>query len=97
MGGGIALWLTWLAGTLAGMLFGGFIADPRAFGVDMVLGCFMLSMALAGRRNARSVAAWIAGGAAAWAAWVWLPANTHVVAGGLAGGLVGALWLEREQ
>ena len=57
----------------------------------------MLSMALAGRRNARSVAAWIAGGAAAWAAWVWLPANTHVVAGGLAGGLVGALWLEREQ
>ncbi len=97
VGGGIALWLTWLAGTLAGMLFGGFIADPRAFGVDMVLGCFMLSMALAGRRNARSVAAWVAGGAAAWAAWVWLPANTHVVAGGLAGGLVGALWLERDQ
>tara|TARA_R110002110_G_scaffold176074_1_gene380024 strand:+ start:391 stop:1095 length:705 start_codon:yes stop_codon:yes gene_type:complete len=97
VGGGIALWLTWLAGTLAGMLFGGLIADPRAFGVDMVLGCFMLSIALAGRRNARSVASWLAGGAAAWAAWVWLPANTHVVAGGLAGGLVGALWLERDQ
>ena len=96
VGGGLAIWLTWLAGTLAGMVFGGLIADPRAFGVDMVLGCFMLSMALAGRRTLRTVAAWIAGGLAAWAALHWLPANTHVVAGGLAGGLVGALWLERE-
>tara|TARA_R110000772_G_scaffold267726_1_gene392393 strand:+ start:66188 stop:66913 length:726 start_codon:yes stop_codon:yes gene_type:complete len=97
VGGGLAIWLTWLAGTLAGMVFGGLIADPRAFGVDMVLGCFMLSMALAGRRTLRTVAAWIAGGLAAWAALHWLPANTHVVAGGLAGGLVGALWLERGQ
>lgn len=94
VGGGFALWLTWLTGTLAGMVFGGAISDPRALGVDMVMGCFMLSMVLAGRRTSRTVLAWVVGGLAAYAAYRWLPENSHVLVGALAGGLVGALWLE---
>ena len=94
VGGGLALWLTWLAGTIIGMVFGSAITDPKALGVDMVMGCFMLSMVLAGRRTSRTVIAWVVGGAAAYAAWLWLPENSHVVVGALAGGLVGALWLE---
>ncbi|MFO7551840.1 MAG: AzlC family ABC transporter permease [Haliea sp.] len=94
VGGGLALWLTWLAGTILGMVFGSAITDPKALGVDMVMGCFMLSMVLAGRRTSRTVMAWVVGGAAAYAAWLWLPENSHVVVGALAGGLVGALWLE---
>jgi len=94
VGGGLALWLTWLAGTILGMLSGSAITDPKALGVDMVMGCFMLSMVLAGRRSSRTVLAWIVGGAAAYAAYLWLPENSHVLVGALAGGLVGALWLD---
>lgn len=96
VGGGLALWLTWLAGTILGMLSGNAITDPKALGVDMVMGCFMLSMVLAGRRSSRTVIAWAVGGAAAYAAYLWLPENSHVVVGALAGGLVGALWLEEK-
>lgn len=95
LGGGIALWLTWLSGTVLGMLFGGAIAEPEVFGLDMVLGCFMLTMALGGPRNPRMITAWTVAGASAWIAYRWLPANTHVVVGALGGGLVGAFWLEQ--
>jgi predicted branched-subunit amino acid permease len=94
VGGGIALWSTWLAGTLIGTVFGAGISDPTAFGLDMVLGCFMLTMALTGRHSRRTMLAWVVGGCAAYAAYRWLPENSHVVVGALAGGLVGAFWLE---
>ncbi|MDB2448710.1 AzlC family ABC transporter permease [bacterium] len=94
LGGGIALWCTWMTGTLLGMVGGSVIAQPEVFGLDMVMGCFMLSMALGGRKNARMLTAWTVGGLAAVAAYLWLPANTHVVVGALGGGLVGAFWLE---
>jgi predicted branched-subunit amino acid permease len=94
VGGGLALWLTWLAGTILGMLSGNAITDPKALGVDMVMGCFMLSMVLAGRRTSRTVVAWVVGGAAAYAAWTWLPENSHIIINNLTNGLVGALWLE---
>lgn len=96
VGGGIALWLAWMVGTLVGMIFGSGITDPAALGLDMVLGCFMLSMALAGRKSSRTVAAWIVGGLAAYAAYRWLPENSHVIVGAAAGGLVGAFWLEQK-
>jgi predicted branched-subunit amino acid permease len=94
VGGGFALWSCWQAGTLVGLLVGSGIPDPRVFGLDMVMGCFMLSMVLVGKRSPRKVVAWAVSAAAAWAAWLWLPANSHVLVGALAGGLVGALWLE---
>jgi len=96
LGGGIALWCTWMVGTLLGMAGGSAIAQPEVFGLDMVMGCFMLSMALGGKKNARMITAWLVGGAAALAAYLWLPANTHVLVGALAGGLVGVFWLEQK-
>lgn len=95
LGGGIALWFTWLSGTVLGMFFGSAIARPEVFGLDMVLGCFMLSMALGGRKNARMLTAWVVAGLSALAAYWWLPPNTHVVVGAVCGGLVGVFWLER--
>ncbi|MFG1497206.1 AzlC family ABC transporter permease [Saccharospirillum sp. HFRX-1] len=97
LGGGIALWCTWMTGTLLGMAGGSAIAEPEVFGLDMVMGCFMLSMALGGKKNPRMITAWVVGGAAALAAYLWLPANTHVVVGALAGGLVGVFWLEEKR
>lgn len=94
VGGGIALWSCWQAGTLSGLLLGAGIDDPASIGLDMVMGCFMLSMVMVGRRSLRKSLAWCLSAIAAYAAYLWLPANTHVIVGALAGGSVGLFWIE---
>ncbi len=94
LGGGLVLWLAWLVGTWLGVYFGGVLQDPESLGLDMVLGCFLLAMALGGKKSPRVLVAWSVAAAASLAAWKWLPPHTHVVAGALAGGLIGYFWLE---
>ena len=94
VGGGLVLWLAWVLGTALGVYFGGLMQNPEAFGLDMVLGCFLLTMALGGRKSPRVLVAWLVAAASALAAWKWLPPNMHVVVGALAGGLIGLFWLE---
>ncbi len=96
VGGGIAIWLTWMGGTILGMTFGNLIADPTRFGLDMVMGCFLLSMVFGGRRSWRLVLIWCVAALTGWLAYRYLPDNTHVVAGAVGGGLVGLFWLERK-
>ncbi|MDX1458679.1 MAG: AzlC family ABC transporter permease [Marinobacter sp.] len=96
LGGGLVLWLAWLIGTLVGVHFGGLLENPAGLGLDMVLGCFLLAMALGGKKSPRVLVAWgVSAGAAMMAYW-WLPPHTHVVVGALAGGVVGYFWLERK-
>lgn len=94
VGGGLALWLAWILGTGLGVYFGGLLKDPHSLGLDMVLGCFLLAMALGGRKTPRTLVAWVVAAVASLAAWRWLPPNTHVVMGALAGGIIGFFWLE---
>jgi len=95
IGGGLALWLAWIAGTAFGTYFGGLLANPEALGLDMVLGCFLLAMALSGPRSRRIFVVWLVAGVSAVLAWRWLPPHSHVVVGALAGGLVGLFWMEK--
>ena len=95
LGGGLALWMAWVAGTLFGTYFGGFLQNPEAFGLDMVLGCFLLAMALGGPKSRRILLAWTVAGTSAVLAWLWLPPHMHVIVGALAGGVVGLFWLEK--
>jgi len=97
LGGGLALWMAWVAGTVFGTYFGGFLQNPEAFGLDMVLGCFLLAMALGGPKSRRILAAWTVAGTSAVLAWLWLPPHMHVIVGALAGGVVGLFWLEKPQ
>lgn len=96
LGGGLALWLAWILGTLMGVYFGGLLQDPQSLGLDMVLGCFLLAMALGGSKSPRVLTAWSVAAAASLAAYWYLPPHTHVVVGALAGGVVGLFWLERK-
>lgn len=96
VGGGVALWVTWMGGTLLGMTFGNLIANPARFGLDMVMGCFMLSMVFGGRKSLRMLLVWCVAALSGWLAYRYLPENTHVVAGAVGGGLVGLFWLENQ-
>lgn len=96
VGGGIAIWLTWMGGTVLGMTFGNLIANPARFGLDMVMGCFLLSMVFGGRKNWRLVLIWSVAALSGWLAYRYLPDNTHVVVGAVGGGVVGLFWMERQ-
>ena len=97
LGGGLALWSFWIFGTWLGIYFGGAIHDPKSFGLDMVMGCFLLAMAVGGEKNLRLLLIWtVAAGSSLLAYW-YLPDNSHVVVGALAGGVLGALWMEKKK
>lgn len=96
LGGGLALWLAWIIGTLMGVYFGRLLQDPQSLGLDMVLGCFLLAMALGGKKSPRILVAWAVAASASLAAYWYLPPHTHVVVGALAGGVVGLFWLEKK-
>lgn len=94
LGGGFALWMAWLVGTMLGVYSGQLLQNPQSLGLDMVLGCFLLAMALGGKKSLRVLLAWTVAATSALMAYWWLPPHTHVVVGALAGGLVGLFWLE---
>lgn len=96
LGGGLVLWLAWIVGTWLGVYFGGLLQNPKSLGLDMVLGCFLLAMALGGKKSPRVLVAWAVAALASLIAWKWLPPNTHVVVGALSGGVVGYFWLDKK-
>ncbi|RDB42505.1 branched-chain amino acid ABC transporter permease [Halomonas sp. DQ26W] len=97
VGGGIALWVTWLFGTLLGVLFGSGIEEPQRFGLDVIMGCFLLAMLVGGRHDLSMLLPWAAAALAALAAMAWLPVHSHVIVGALAGGLAGVLQPARKE
>lgn len=95
-GGGLALWSAWSLGSWLGLKFGSFIQNPVSLGLDMVMGCFLLAMVLGGQKNLRMLIIWSVAAAASLSAYLYLPENSHVVTGALAGGLLGAFWPEKK-
>ncbi|WP_209019825.1 hypothetical protein [Pollutimonas harenae] len=81
-----------MLGTCIGIYFGNAISDPRRFGLDMIMGCFLLAMVVSGEKNLRILAIWVVAGFASLLAYWYLPENSHVVAGALAGGVAGTFY-----
>lgn len=97
LGGGIALWSSWIVGSWLGLYFGNAIHDPVSLGLDMVMGCFLLAMVVGEQSNPRMLIIWTVAACSSLMAYWYLPENSHVVVGALAGGVLGALWTENEQ
>ena len=96
LGGGLALWLSWVIGTWLGVVFAGTLHDPKALGLDMVMGCFLLAMVVGGDKNLRLLVIWFVAACASLLAYRYLPENSHVVVGAVAGGITGTLWTEHK-
>ncbi|MGE8069262.1 AzlC family ABC transporter permease [Pseudomonas sp. NPDC089569] len=96
LGGGIALWSAWALGSWMGIHFGSAIQDPVSWGLDMVMGCFLLAMVVGGQKNLRMLVIWIVAAGSSLLAYRFLPENSHVVVGAVAGGILGAVWMEKK-
>ncbi len=91
LGAGLALYTAWSLGTLLGVGLGSTIGDPRAAGIDVLLPSFFTALLIGLWRGRGSAAPWLVAGVVALLAHHLIPGHWHVVLGGLAGGLVGAL------
>lgn len=91
LGGGLSLWLFWVLGTWIGVYFGGAISNPAEYGLDMVMGCFLLAIAMGGDKNLRILLIWAVAAASSLLAYWFLPENSHVIVGAIAGGLAGLI------
>ncbi len=91
LGSGLTLWTSWLLGTAAGLTLASDIGDPAAYGLDVILPAFFAALLIGMWQGARDCLPWLVAALAALLASSLLPGHWHIVIGGLAGGLVGAL------
>lgn len=89
-GAALAMWTTWIAGTGIGILAGSVLGDLSRFGVDAVMVTYFTAVIIGQRRGRADALPWLAAAAVALTASLVLPTGWHIIAGALAGGLVGA-------
>ncbi|RAR62808.1 MULTISPECIES: AzlC family ABC transporter permease [Halomonadaceae] len=86
LGGGIALWVAWVVGSGIGLMFGGRLAEPERYGLDVIMLCFLLVIVVGGVPRRDMLLPWGAAALSALLAYYWLPPYLHVVVGALVGG-----------
>jgi predicted branched-subunit amino acid permease len=90
LGGGIFVWIVWVAATTGGYLVGAVVANPRAWGLDLVMPIFFGIMLIPLWQGRRRGLAWIVAGVVAVAVQRLLPGWWFIIAGAVAGSLVEA-------
>jgi 4-azaleucine resistance transporter AzlC len=90
LGSGLAIYSFWIVASLIGRLFGAVIEQPERFGLDFVSTAVFVALAVGLWRGRGEILPWlVAGGVALLVQWL-LPGTWYLIAGGLAGSLVGA-------
>jgi predicted branched-subunit amino acid permease len=90
IGSGLAMWMVWVAATMAGHAFGEILGDPKLFGVDFMLGAFFTAMAVTFWSRAKDLAPLFVAIIVAIAVEKILPGPWYILLGALAGSLAGA-------
>ncbi|MBL8669404.1 MAG: AzlC family ABC transporter permease [Alphaproteobacteria bacterium] len=90
LGTGVALWLAWVASTVAGAIIGAFADFAPGRALEFVFVGVFLALLAPMWRGHRDLLPWAAAGLSAWLAFRALPGLWYLVIGGMAGSLVGA-------
>ncbi|MBU1003951.1 MAG: AzlC family ABC transporter permease [Proteobacteria bacterium] len=91
LGSGLVLFATWLAASLGGLLAGAMVPDPARFGLDFAFTAAFIALLAGLWRGKSDLPIWLAAGIVAVICSQLLPGKWYILAGGLAGGLTGAL------
>jgi len=89
LGSSVLLAVAWIAATCAGHVGGTMIADPRRYGIDLVMPIFFAAMLIPLWRGGRAAVAWIVAGVVAVAVHQLAGGWWFIVAGAVAGSVVG--------
>lgn len=90
-GSSIALCVAWVGAAVAGYLLGTQVADPRRFGVDLVMPVFFAIMLIPLWRGPRRAIAWLIAGAVALLVQHLVGGWWFIVAGAIAGSVAGGM------
>lgn len=90
-GGGLFLYVSWSFGSVAGLLGGGFIADPAAYALDFAFVAVFTALAVGLWRGKQDILPWLAAGLLAMLANHFLPGKWYIVIGGLGGAITAML------
>lgn len=90
VGSGAMMWTGWVFGTLIGAGFSERLIAPEALALDTLMVTFFATVLVGLARERGVLWPWLAAAGVALAAQEYLPPGWHILAGGLAGGLVGA-------
>ncbi len=96
LGASVALAIGWMAATTAGHLAGTMVADPRRFGIDLVMPIFFSAMLVPLWRGPRRAIPWAVAGAVALLVQQLVEGWWFIIAGALSGSVVGGVLDERE-
>ena len=88
-GGGLAIWLTFVPATAIGQIFGSLLANPRPYGVDMILPLYFVALLAPMFESTRRSLPWAIAGLVAVAVQFVLPGFWYIIAGTLAGAIAG--------
>lgn len=91
LGGGLALWLFWVAGTAAGAAFGAAMEGLERIGADAAMPAFFAAALAGDARRRGALLPVAAGGGAAFLLCLLVPPGPAILGGAVAGGLAGAV------
>ena len=91
LGGGLAIWASWVAAAVPGYLLGAVISDPKRFGFDFLLPIFFAAMLVQIWRGAKRAIGWVIAGAVALIAAQFIAGWWFIVIGAVAGSIAGGL------
>jgi predicted branched-subunit amino acid permease len=91
LGSSVVLAAAWIVATSIGYAGGALIADPRRYGIDLVMPIFFAAMLIPLWRGSRRAVPWIVAGAVAVAVHHLAGGWWFIVAGAVAGSVVGGL------
>lgn len=90
-GASIFLWLVWIAASLPGYFIGALIADPRVYGLDLLIAFTFMATLTPILRRSRDYLPFVVGGAVALAVSLVLDGFWFIPAGAVAGALAAAI------
>jgi predicted branched-subunit amino acid permease len=91
LGGGLLLYLVWLASTATGFVFSSWLTNPKAFGIDLLLPTFFATLLIPAWRGVRRAVPWLVAGLVAAAVEHFVAGYWYIIAGALCGAVAAGL------
>lgn len=91
LGSGLTMFAGWVGGTVAGRTVGAVVRDPAQWGLDFAFTAVFVALLTGMWKGKSDLVPWEVAAAVAVAAAQWLPGKWYILAGGIAGSVIGAL------
>lgn len=91
LGSGLVLYLSWVSSTAIGHLTGSGVGDPARLGLDFAFTALFIALIVGFWRGPQDIPPWAVAAGTAIAGSSFMPANTHILLGSVAGIAVAAL------